>query len=144
MTGISMGGCGALLLTEKNPHFVAAVAAISPAIWKSYAQARGARARAYASAAAFAGWRVRSWSSGSPCSGVSARFRIRARPGPADTASGLAAWVALGWIARERPGGCQRLLVGRRAHLMEPGAVMTRAPVMLAADVAAIGRLEAT
>ena len=54
MMGISMGGYGALLLAEKYPHLLAAVAAISPAIWTSYAQARGANAGAYASAAAFA------------------------------------------------------------------------------------------
>jgi hypothetical protein len=47
-------------------------------------------------------------------------------------------------ITRERTCRCQRLLVGRRAHLMEPGGVMTRASAMLAADVAAIGRQEAT
>ncbi|MGH3289793.1 MAG: alpha/beta hydrolase [Streptosporangiaceae bacterium] len=52
--GISMGGYGALLLAEKYPHLIAAVAAISPAIWTSYTQARGANAGAYASAAAFA------------------------------------------------------------------------------------------
>jgi S-formylglutathione hydrolase FrmB len=52
--GISMGGYGALLLAEKHPHLIAAVAAISPAIWTSYAQAREANAGAYASAAAFA------------------------------------------------------------------------------------------
>ncbi|HEV2258618.1 MAG TPA: alpha/beta hydrolase-fold protein [Streptosporangiaceae bacterium] len=52
--GISMGGYGALLLAEKYPQLIAAVAAISPAIWTSYAQARGANAGAYASAAAFA------------------------------------------------------------------------------------------
>jgi len=52
--GISMGGYGALLLAEKYPHIIAAVAAISPAIWTSYAQARDANAGAYASAAAFA------------------------------------------------------------------------------------------
>jgi pimeloyl-ACP methyl ester carboxylesterase len=52
--GISMGGYGALLLAEKYPHLITAVAAISPAIWTSYAQARGADAGAYASAAAFA------------------------------------------------------------------------------------------
>jgi S-formylglutathione hydrolase FrmB len=51
--GISMGGYGALLLAEKYPHLVAAVAAISPAIWTSYAQARQADPGAYASAAAF-------------------------------------------------------------------------------------------
>src|SRR6516165_7282278 len=84
-----------------------------------------------------------------------ARFRIRARSqgvscaelaraDPAGKASGPAAWVAPGRITHERTCRCQRLLVGRRAHLMEPGAVMTRAPVMLAADVAAIGRQEAT
>jgi pimeloyl-ACP methyl ester carboxylesterase len=52
--GISMGGYGALLLAEKNPELVTAVAAISPAIWTSYPQARSANPRAYASAADFA------------------------------------------------------------------------------------------
>jgi S-formylglutathione hydrolase FrmB len=52
--GISMGGYGALLLAEKYPRLIAAVAAISPAIWTSYAQARSANPGAYASAAAFA------------------------------------------------------------------------------------------
>jgi enterochelin esterase-like enzyme len=52
--GISMGGYGALLFAEKYPHLIAAVAAISPAIWTSYPQARQANPAAYASAAAFA------------------------------------------------------------------------------------------
>jgi enterochelin esterase-like enzyme len=52
--GISMGGYGALLFAEKYPHLIASVAAISPAIWTSYAQARGVNPGAYASAAAFA------------------------------------------------------------------------------------------
>ncbi len=52
--GISMGGYGALLFAEKYPHLIAAVAAISPAIWTSYAQARQANPAAFASAAAFA------------------------------------------------------------------------------------------
>jgi enterochelin esterase-like enzyme len=52
--GISMGGYGALLLAEKYPHLIAAVAVISPAIWTSYAQAKSANAGAYASAADFA------------------------------------------------------------------------------------------
>ena len=52
--GISMGGYGALLLAEKYPRLIGAVAAISPAIWTSYAQARAANAGAYASAADFA------------------------------------------------------------------------------------------
>jgi enterochelin esterase-like enzyme len=52
--GISMGGYGALLLAEKYPALVAAVAAISPAIWTSYAEAEAANAGAYASAADFA------------------------------------------------------------------------------------------
>jgi pimeloyl-ACP methyl ester carboxylesterase len=54
-TGISMGAYGALLLAEKHPRLIAAVAAVSPAIWTSYAQARDANAGAYASAADFAG-----------------------------------------------------------------------------------------
>jgi enterochelin esterase-like enzyme len=51
--GISMGGYGAILLAEKYPGLIGAVAAISPAIWTSYAQARAANAGAYASAADF-------------------------------------------------------------------------------------------
>jgi enterochelin esterase-like enzyme len=53
MMGISMGGYGALLLAEKYPHLIDAVAAISPAIWTSYAQAHAANPGAYASPAAF-------------------------------------------------------------------------------------------
>jgi enterochelin esterase-like enzyme len=52
--GISMGGYGALLLAEKRPDLFGAVAAISPAVWTSYPQARAANPGAYASAAAFA------------------------------------------------------------------------------------------
>ncbi len=52
--GISMGGYGALLFAEKFPRLIAAAAAISPAIWTSYPQARQANPSAYASAAAFA------------------------------------------------------------------------------------------
>jgi enterochelin esterase-like enzyme len=52
--GISMGGYGALLLAEKYPELFSAVAAISPAVWTTYAQAKGANAGAYASSAAFA------------------------------------------------------------------------------------------
>ena len=52
--GISMGGYGAILLAEKYPHLIGAVAAISPAIWTSYAEAKSANAGAYASAAGFA------------------------------------------------------------------------------------------
>jgi pimeloyl-ACP methyl ester carboxylesterase len=52
--GTSMGGYGAILLAEKYPDLIGAVAAISPAIWTSYAQARSANAGAYASAADFA------------------------------------------------------------------------------------------
>jgi S-formylglutathione hydrolase FrmB len=54
LLGISMGGFGALLLAEKNPGLAGAVAAISPAVWTSYAQARSANAGAFASAADFA------------------------------------------------------------------------------------------
>ena len=52
--GISMGGYGALLLAEKHHQLIAAVAAISPAVWTTYAQARAANAGAFASAADFA------------------------------------------------------------------------------------------
>ncbi len=52
--GISMGGYGALLLAEKHPGLISAVAAIGPAVWTSYGQARAVNPGAYASAAAFA------------------------------------------------------------------------------------------
>ena len=52
--GISMGGYGAVLLGEKHPHLFSAVAAISPAIWTTYDQARSANPGAYASARDFA------------------------------------------------------------------------------------------
>ena len=51
--GISMGGYGAIILAEKYPDLVSAVAAISPAIWTSYNQAQSANAGAYASPEAF-------------------------------------------------------------------------------------------
>jgi pimeloyl-ACP methyl ester carboxylesterase len=52
--GISMGGYGAILLAEKYPDLFGAAAAISPAIWTSYQQARSVNPGAYACAAAFA------------------------------------------------------------------------------------------
>jgi pimeloyl-ACP methyl ester carboxylesterase len=52
--GISMGGYGALLLGERYPHLISAVAAISPAIWTSYSQARAVNSQAFASEADFA------------------------------------------------------------------------------------------
>jgi predicted esterase len=52
--GISMGGYGALLLAERYPHLIGAAAAISPAIWTSYPEARLANPGAYASAGDFA------------------------------------------------------------------------------------------
>jgi pimeloyl-ACP methyl ester carboxylesterase len=52
--GISMGGYGAILVAEHHPQLISAVAAISPAIWTSYAQAKAANPTAYWSAAAFA------------------------------------------------------------------------------------------
>lgn len=51
--GISMGGYGALLLAEKHRRLISAVAAISPAVWTTYAQARSANAGAFASGADF-------------------------------------------------------------------------------------------
>jgi predicted peptidase len=52
--GISMGGYGAILVAEKYPELIGAVAAIGPAIWTSYSQALSVNPGAYASAAAFA------------------------------------------------------------------------------------------
>jgi enterochelin esterase-like enzyme len=52
--GISMGGYGAILLAEKYPDMIRAVAAISPAIWTSYDQAQAVNPGAYASATDFA------------------------------------------------------------------------------------------
>ena len=52
--GVSMGGYGAILFGEKFPHLFRAVAAIGPAVWTSYEQARNVNVHAYASPAAFA------------------------------------------------------------------------------------------
>lgn len=52
--GISMGGYGAILFGEKFPERISACAAISPAIWTSYGEARGANAGAYTNAREFA------------------------------------------------------------------------------------------
>lgn len=52
--GVSMGAYGALILAQQHPGLISAVAAISPAVWTSYAQARGANAGAFASASDFA------------------------------------------------------------------------------------------
>jgi enterochelin esterase-like enzyme len=54
ITGQSMGGYGALLLGEQLSRPVAAVAALSPAIYASYGDARAANARSFDSAADFA------------------------------------------------------------------------------------------
>jgi S-formylglutathione hydrolase FrmB len=54
VVGISMGGYGALLMAQKAPSTIAAVAAISPAIWRSYDAAHSANAGAFSSAADFA------------------------------------------------------------------------------------------
>jgi pimeloyl-ACP methyl ester carboxylesterase len=51
--GISMGGYGAILLAEKYPGLISTVAAISPAIWTTYDEARRANPGAYASSDSF-------------------------------------------------------------------------------------------
>jgi pimeloyl-ACP methyl ester carboxylesterase len=56
--GVSMGGYGALEIAERNPRLVAAVAAISPAVWTSFAQSQGANSGAFDSAASFAAGNV--------------------------------------------------------------------------------------
>ncbi len=52
--GISMGGYGTILIAEKHPETIAAAAAISPAIWTSYAQAKAANPEAFTSEREFA------------------------------------------------------------------------------------------
>lgn len=52
-TGISMGGFGALDLTELHPTLVSAVAVISPAVWTTYADALLATQTAFTSQADF-------------------------------------------------------------------------------------------
>jgi pimeloyl-ACP methyl ester carboxylesterase len=54
LMGISMGGYGALAIAELYPGLVSAVAAISPAIWTTYSQARAVDVDAFISASAFA------------------------------------------------------------------------------------------
>jgi pimeloyl-ACP methyl ester carboxylesterase len=53
LMGISMGGYGAIGIAERFPGLASAVAAISPAVWTTYAEAHAANAGAFASAAAF-------------------------------------------------------------------------------------------
>jgi pimeloyl-ACP methyl ester carboxylesterase len=52
--GISMGGYGAILFAEKLAQTISACAAISPAIWTTYAQAHAANPGAYTNAREFA------------------------------------------------------------------------------------------
>jgi enterochelin esterase-like enzyme len=54
MMGISMGGYGALEIAERYPGLVSAVAAISPAVWLSDAEASDVDPDAFSSPAAFA------------------------------------------------------------------------------------------
>lgn len=63
LLGISMGGFGALAIAERVPKLILGVAAISPAIWTTYDQARGANSSAFASRAAFERYDVISHSS---------------------------------------------------------------------------------
>jgi predicted esterase len=53
LMGISMGGYGALAIAERFPGLASAVAAISPAVWTSYAQAHAANRSAFVSELAF-------------------------------------------------------------------------------------------
>jgi S-formylglutathione hydrolase FrmB len=51
--GTSMGGSGALVLAQRHPGLLSAVAAISPAVWRTYREARAASSGAFASAGDF-------------------------------------------------------------------------------------------
>jgi len=52
--GVSMGGYGVLNLAEHAPDLIAAVAAISPAVWTTFAEVQGANPGAFSSASEFA------------------------------------------------------------------------------------------
>jgi len=84
--GTSMGGFGALMLAERYPRLFAAVAAVSPAVWTSYPQARQANQGAFASAAAFAAGDVIAHAAalgrlaGRPPSGLHPRYTRFPRP----------------------------------------------------------------
>jgi enterochelin esterase-like enzyme len=54
LVGVSMGGYGSLLLAEEKPEMVAAVAAISPAVWTTYDESQNANPTAFTSATDFA------------------------------------------------------------------------------------------
>ena len=58
LMGISMGGYGALAIAESYPQLVRCVAAISPAVWTSFDQARAANDGAFASAATFTTYNI--------------------------------------------------------------------------------------
>ena len=118
--GISMGGYGALLFAEKYPQRVSAVAAISPAVWTSYEQARGANAGAYASAEDFAADDVVSHAAA--LEGVSVRVCFRdQRPFPPRRRS-AGGEVAGGCGHGDRPG------VSHRTVLCVPGGPVPRVP----------------
>ncbi len=51
--GVSMGGYGALLLAEREPRLITAAAAISPAVWTTYAEAHSVTPGAFASGSDF-------------------------------------------------------------------------------------------
>lgn len=53
LMGISMGGYGAIAIAEHYPTLARAVAAISPAIWTTFDQAKGVNAAAYTNAQEF-------------------------------------------------------------------------------------------
>jgi enterochelin esterase-like enzyme len=54
VTGLSMGGYGALLLAEKHRSLVAAVGVMSPAIWQTYEESQAANPTAFTSPSDFA------------------------------------------------------------------------------------------
>jgi pimeloyl-ACP methyl ester carboxylesterase len=56
ITGTSMGGYGALIFAETHPRRFAACAAISPAVWTTYAEAHRANPAAFTDAREFAAY----------------------------------------------------------------------------------------
>lgn len=58
VTGIEMGGYGAILFAEQHPEVFGGAAAVSPSIWLDYASAEAADPYAFTSAAQFAHYDV--------------------------------------------------------------------------------------
>ncbi len=133
--GISMGGYGALLLAERYPDVFGAAAAVSPAIWTSYAQARAVNPGAYASAADFRA------DDAVTRAGALAGVAVRVAAGVSDPfypgVRALAARLPAGRGGPLREGLPHRLVLRRSAPALHP--VPSRPPVARRAFLMIVG-----